>query len=64
MNTTYTMHESNKGEINPEKVWKSSGYIVSTWVSQIEGSLNVKDWKIVNYFVYIIETSENSYFSE
>ena len=44
---------------NAEKVWKSSGYYVAHWVPLIENSLNVKDWRIKNYTVYVLETSED-----
>ena len=55
------MHEKNKGELSPEKVWKSSGYYVNTWVPLVEGSLSVKDWRILTYYyyVYVLETSDD-----
>ena len=59
LNTTYIMYEKNKGESSPEKVWKSSGYYVNTWVSLVEGSLSVKDWRILSYYVYVLETSDD-----
>ena len=59
LNTTYIMHEKNKGELSPEKVWKSSGYYVNTWVPPVEGSLSVKDWRILTYYVYVLETSDD-----
>ena len=53
------MHERPKENPNADKVWKSSGYFVAHWVPLIKNSLNVKDWRIKNYTVYVLETSED-----
>ena len=53
-------NERPKENPNAEKVWKSSGYYVAHWIPLMKSSMNVKkDWRIKNYTVYVLETSED-----
>ena len=42
-----------------EKIWKSSGHYINHWVPLIKNSLDIKDWRIKNYFVYVVDTSDD-----
>ena len=59
INMNYIMHERPKDIPNADKVWKSSGYFVANWIPMVKDSLNQKDWKIKNYFVHVLETSDD-----
>ena len=59
INLNYKMHERPKSDPNAEKIWKSSGYYINHWVPLQKGSLKLQDWKIKNYYVYVVNTSDN-----
>ena len=53
------MHERPKENPNAEKVWKSSGYYLNQWVPTLKNSLDIKDWKLKKYWVYVMQTSDD-----
>ena len=59
LNTTYVMHELEKGKPEAEKVWLSNGYVVNKWMPLVENSFDVKNWKIKSAYVFIQEMFGN-----
>ena len=53
------MFESFKNDKDEKKTWKSSGYYVKNWISMHNGSVDINDWKLKNYVVHVVDTSED-----
>ena len=61
MAVDYDFYEMPMDDANGEKSLESSGYVVIRWVPVVKNSLNLHDWKIISYDVYVAKTSH--YFS-
>ena len=59
INLNYKMHERPKADPTTEKIWKSSGYYINHWVPLKKDSLKLEDWKIKNYYVYVVDTCDD-----
>jgi len=54
----YLMHERPINDISAEKVWKSSGFYINHWVPLTHGNFELKNWKLKNYYIHVMKTSE------
>jgi len=55
----WDMHERPKDQPDEPKAWKSSGYSRFQMQPMKEGSMDIRDWQLIDYKVYVVETSDD-----
>ena len=58
----YNHYDRPKTTPNAEKSWKSTGYYICHWVAisdDEDKKFELKNWKLKNYFIHVVTTSDD-----